>query len=325
MILLTGAAGFIGSNVLQAFNDRGQDDIICVDDLTNGLKCQNLAGKKFHRYYDYRDTDLDVLFKQHEIDEVVHLGANVDTTNANGYEMMRDNYTYSVKLFDRLSACNWSESRMIYASSAAVYGQCVSWKERSTIGPDTACVETPDREYPRSPYAVSKWMFDEFARRWFDDVEAIDNPTVLTGLRFFNVYGPGEQHKGRMRSAIGNMFDAIKNGRRPTLFDGSQWIRRDFVWIGDVVKTVLWAFDSAPFGIFNVGTGVASSFYDVYNAVAAATAYDDHPQYVDFPTDLPNYQYFTRADLTNLRAAGFSKGFTSLEDGVGQYARMFPV
>lgn len=309
-LLLTGAAGFIGSNVLKALNDKGRDDIICVDDLSNGAKCQNLAGKKFYRYYDYRDDV--ALFAQHEITEIVHLGANVDTTCSDGRAIVHDNYTYSVRLLEALNARNFQHRHMVYASSAAVYGDAASKSA------DEFC-EKPECEKPKSPYAVSKWMFDEFVRRWFSDFEFEDNAILPTGLRFFNVYGPGEQHKGRMRSAIGNMINDINEGRRPKLFEGSEWLYRDFVWIDDVVRTVLWALDTRPKGIFNVGTGVARSFMEAYQAVATAMDYDGHPQYVDFPADLPHYQYFTCAKLVELRTAKFLDGFTPLEDGVEQY------
>lgn len=311
MLLLTGAAGFIGSNVLKALNDIGRDDIICVDDLTNGSKCQNLAKKKFFRYYDCQDV-LEV-FLEHDIDTVVHLGANVDTSADNGRSMTQDNYSHAIRLLDFLQDSTSKNRHMIYASSAAVYGN-------SARGSTKPCQEVPEEEEPRSPYAVSKWMFDQYARRWLRAAALNNGLSSLTGLRFFNVYGPGEQHKGRMRSAIGTMLNDIYENRRPTLFDGSEWIYRDFVWIEDAVKTVLWAVANRPRGIFNVGTGVARSFQDAYNLVAAAADYDGHPQYVDFPKDLPYYQYFTQADLTNLRAAGFEDPFTTLEDGVKKYA-----
>jgi ADP-L-glycero-D-manno-heptose 6-epimerase len=308
MILLTGAAGFIGSNVLQALNDQGRDDIICVDDLTNGAKCRNLVGKKFWRYVDRRAVfGLDrALFS-----EIIHLGANVDTTCTDGRAMVRDNYDVSFELYKHFVLDN-PECTFVYASTAGVYG----------LNDKTAAAgfrETPECEDPHSPYAFSKWLFDSYMRIELGALHTMS----ITGLRFFNVYGPGEQHKKRMRSAIGNMINDINEGRRPVLFDGSEWIMRDFVWVGDAVNTVLWALDSRPRGIFNVGSGVARSFLDAYNAVADAAAYDGHPQYVDFPKDLRHYQCFTQADLTNLRAAGFTHKFATLEEGVKQYVAQY--
>lgn len=303
MLLLTGAAGFIGSNVLKALNGLGRDDIICVDDLTNGAKCRNLVGKKFWRYVDHRE----VFALDHKLfHEIVHLGANVDTTCTDGRAMVRDNYDASVALYKRFAGPDCS---FVYASTAGIYGKA-----------DPACFrEEPACEAPQSPYAFSKWLLDGYMRI---ELQSFSSRSI-TGLRFFNVYGPGEQHKGRMRSAIGNIINDINENRRPTLFDGSDWFMRDFVWVNDAVKTVLWALAVKPRGIFNVGTGVARSFEDAYKAVADTTAYDGHPQYVDFPKDLPHYQYFTKADLTNLRAAGFTHEFATLEEGVRQYVNMF--
>lgn len=307
MLLLTGAAGFIGSNVLRALNDLGRDDIICADDLTNGVKCQNLAGKKFWRYVDHRELPY---LNANTFDDVIHLGANVDTTCADGRQMVQDNYNAAIAIYRRFVDDN-PKKTFIYASTAGVYGN-------DGRGSGAEYIEKPEHEKPQSPYAFSKWLLDGYMR-----IELATTGVPIVGLRFFNIYGPGEQHKGRMRSAAGNMLTDIRAGKRPTLFDGSEWICRDFVWIDDAVKTVLWALDKKPRGIFNVGTGVARSFQDVYNAVADATDYDGHPQYVDFPNDLPHYQFYTKANLDNLRAAGFLDEFVPLETGVKQYAGMF--
>lgn len=304
MLLLTGAAGFIGSNVLKALNDLGRDDIICVDDLTNGAKCRNLARKKFWRYVDHREVfELD----QALFNEVVHMGANVDTTCTDGRTMVRDNYDVSIRIYQHF-VLNNPECAFVYASTAGVYGN-------NPQGSAAPFCETAESESPQSPYAFSKWLLDCYMRV---EIGAQHN-TSITGLRFFNVYGPGEQHKGRMRSAVGNMLNDINENRRPRLFEGSEWICRDFVWIDDAVKTVLWALNKKPAGIFNVGSGTARSFQDVYLAVSNVTGYDGYPEHVDFPADLPYYQSFTKADLTKLRAAGFADSFTTLEDGVAKY------
>lgn len=309
MILLTGAAGFIGSNVLKALNDLGRDDIICADDLTNGAKCRNLAGKKFWRYVDHREV---FALDSSLVHEVVHMGANVDTACTDGRKMVQDNYDAAVDIYAHFVA-NKSGRAFIYASTGGVYGN----KPAADGAPFQ---ETPEAESPQSPYAFSKWLLDCYMRIELAAAAATSAGPTITSLRFFNVYGPGEQHKGRMRSAVGNMLNDINENRRPRLFDGSEWFCRDFVWIDDAVNTVLWALDNRPSGIFNVGSGVARSFQDVYAAVVEATGYDGHPEHVNFPNDLPYYQPYTKADLTNLRAAGFADSFTTLENGVKKYA-----
>jgi ADP-L-glycero-D-manno-heptose 6-epimerase len=302
MILLTGAAGFIGSNVLAALNRMGIENILCADDLTNGAKCQNLAGRKFYHYCDYRE-----LLQIVEADNwtaVIHLGANADTTCSNGREIVNDNYNFTMKLFELAST-----PVFIYASSAAVYGK-TNWPHGAK--------ETAVHERPKSPYAVSKWMVDEQMRRFID----MKIGTKLIGLRFFNVYGPGEQHKGRMASFAHHAFSSLKNNTAPKLFTGSENIMRDFVYIDDVVDVVDWArvSDTAPNGIYNVGTGAARSFLSV--ALGAMRIADSRlePQFVPFPEDLrENYQDYTCASLEKLRAAGYQKNFLSLETGLQKY------
>lgn len=308
MILLTGAAGFIGSNILKALNAQGRDDIICVDDLTDGRKMQNLAGRKFFYYCDYRDLDR-VKTQGIKLSAIIHQGANSDTTESNGRGIMLANYTFSVDLLGLAKAANCP---FIYASSAAVYG--------SGKG-DQQFIEAPEYEHPASPYAISKWAFDEYVRARLANAPA----NRVIGLRYFNVYGPGEQYKGRMASAAYHLINNMKQGAPCSLFVGSKDIYRDFVYVDDVVQVVLWALNStAPSGIYNVGTGTAKSFYDLYQYVRQARTTEQpvnlEPMFIPFPEELrAQYQFRTQADITRLREAGCTQLFLSLQSGIAKY------
>lgn len=313
MILLTGAAGFIGSNVLKALNAQGRDDIICVDDLTDGRKMQNLAGRKFFYYCDYRDLDR-VKAQGIKLGAIIHQGANSDTTESNGRGIMLANYTFSV---DLLGLAKAADCPFIYASSAAVYG--------SGKG-DQQFIEEPEHEHPASPYAISKWAFDEYVRARLANAPA----NRVIGLRYFNVYGPGEQYKGKMASGAYHLINNMKQGATCSLFVGSKDIYRDFVYVDDVVQVVLWALGStAPSGIYNVGTGKAESFYDLYQYVRQTRTTEQpvnlEPMFIQFPEELrAQYQFRTQADLTRLRAAGCNQSFLSLQQGIGRYWQLFP-
>lgn len=301
MILLTGAAGFIGSNVLKALNAQGRNDIICVDDLTAGRKMQNLAGRKFYYYCDYRDLGKGKT-RETKLSAIIHQGANSDTTESNGRSIMLANYTFSVDLFDLAQASNCP---LIYASSAAIYGPG-----------KPQCIESPEYEHPATPYAISKWAFDEYVRGRL--VFGVNNRVV--GLRYFNVYGPGEAHKGRMASVAHHLLEQAKNRADFALFEGSKDIFRDFVYIDDVVQVVLWALNAAPSGIYNVGTGQARSFYDVFKCAAQQTQYPGACRWIPFPEELrAQYQFSTQANLERLRAAGYAAAFRSLEEGMTAY------
>lgn len=314
MILLTGAAGFIGSNILKALNAQGREDILCVDDLTDGRKVANLAGTKYEYYCDWRDIGKGKT-REFTLDAVIHQGAISDTTGANGREMMLANYSFSIDLLDLASKFN---APFIYASSAAVYG-------RGTSAPFK---EDKPASNLTSPYAYSKLAFDEYAMKHRrvatgDPVYSYRNHKIV-GLRYFNVYGPGEAHKGKMASVAYQLIQQVKAGQDGTLFDGSKDIFRDFVYIDDVVQVVLWAMEKeAPAGIYNVGTGTARSFYDVHRAVMAAAVIATHrsqPKFIPMPEELrAQYQFYTCADLTQLRAAGYQKDFTDLETGIRKY------
>lgn len=307
MILLTGAAGFVGSNILAALNARGRDDVIAVDDLTEGGKCANLSGRRFA---DYLDSD-ELLAGPDglpRITGILHQGACVDTTARDGRAVMRTNYTLSKQM---LALARRHGCPLVYASSAAVYGDG-----------SAGFREEPACERAVTPYAFSKWAFDQFVRRELAAGRPGDVPIV--GLRYFNVYGPGEAHKGRMASVAWHAFQAVRRGEAPRLFAGSDGFVRDFIAVADVAAVNLFFLDEAAAGrnrsgIYNVGTGVPRSFGDL-GRIVAAVAGSPPPVTIPFPDDLRGqYQAYTCADVTRLRAAGWAQPFATLEDGVAAY------
>jgi len=307
MILLTGAAGFIGSNIVAALNARGRDDVIVVDDLTDGAKCANLAGRSFADYLD-ADELLAGLDGLPRLTGILHQGACVDTTARDGRAVMRVNYTFSKRM---LALARAHGCPLVYASSAAVYGDGSSGFR-----------EEPGCERAVTPYAFSKWAFDQFVRRELAAVRPGDVPVV--GLRYFNVYGPGEGHKGRMASVAWHAFQAARRGEPPRLFAGSDGFVRDFIAVADVAAVNLFFLDEAAAGrnrsgIYNVGTAAPRSFGDL-GRIVAAVAGTPPPLTIPFPDDLRGqYQAYTCADVTRLRAAGWTRPFTSLEDGLAAY------
>jgi ADP-L-glycero-D-manno-heptose 6-epimerase len=322
---VTGAAGFIGSNIIRGLNARGIDHIIAVDDLTEGDKFRNLADLKIA---DYLDKDVFYeLFAQGafgKVEAVFHEGACSDTMESDGKYMMDNNYTLSCGLFN---SCQQAGTRLIYASSAATYG-----------GSDTFR-ETPEFEHPLNVYGYSKLLFDQRMRR-----ECGDNfkkfKRQVVGFRYFNVYGPREQHKGRMASVAFHQFNQFKAEGRVKLFgeyggyaSGGQM--RDFVFIDDVVAVNLWFLDHPnQSGIFNLGTGRAQPFNDVALSVVNALrgAKGEHAldlagaaqagliAYVPFPDALRGkYQCYTQADLNHLNSTGCNHVFADVTSGVTQY------
>jgi len=306
MILLTGGAGFIGSNILAALGGRGRDDVIVVDDLTDGAKCANLSGRSFADYLDAEEL-LEACDRLPALSGIIHQGACVDTTVRDGKAVMRVNYTFSKRLLDlaRRHRCPF-----VYASSAAIYGDGTGGFR-----------EEPVCERARTPYAFSKWAFDQYVRRLGREAGV---PVV--GLRYFNVYGPGEGHKGRMASVAWHCFQAARRGEAPKLFAGSDGFLRDFISVDDVAEVNLFFLDEAVAGrdrsgIYNVGTGLPRSFADMGRIVAEVTG-SGPPVSIPFPDDLRGqYQAYTCADIGRLRAAGWDRSFTTLEDGIGAYWR----
>jgi ADP-L-glycero-D-manno-heptose 6-epimerase len=306
VIVVTGAAGFIGSNLVAGLNLRGTKDIIAVDDLTDGTKFRNLADLEIADYFD-KDEFL-ALAEGDDLPDgitaVFHQGACSTTTEWNGEFMMDINYRYSKAL---LAFAQQRRIPFIYASSASVYG----------MGPKFA--EDVGAEKPLNMYAYSKHLFDQYVRR-------IKAPSAqIAGLRYFNVYGPREQHKGGMASTALHFNNQIEKDGECRLFAGSDGYkdgeqRRDFVFVGDVVAVNLWLQDHPHItGVFNCGTGRSQTFNDVANAVIAWHG-KGKIKYVPFPDNLVGrYQSYTEADLKKLRAAGYDKPFLSVEQGVAKY------
>ena len=307
MILLTGGAGFIGSNTLAALNARGRGDVIVVDDLTDGSKCRNLAGRSFADYLDVAEL-IDAIRADTlpRLSAICHQGGCANSMIADGRAAMRDNYTFSKTM---LQLAGRHRCPLVYASSASVYGD-----GRNGFR------ESPECERPLAPYAFSKWAFDQHVR-WLER-STLGLPTVsVTGLRYFNVYGPGEEHKGPMASVAWQCFAALKRGESPRVFAGSDSITRDFVHVADVAAVNLHFMDAQPPGlrIVNVGSGAARSFLELASC-ASTVADGPAPVTVPFPEHLRGqYQRHTCADLRGLRAAGYAEPMTSLEDGIASY------
>ncbi|GAB7140147.1 ADP-glyceromanno-heptose 6-epimerase [Deferribacterales bacterium RsTz2092] len=299
MILVTGGAGFIGSNIVRGFNKRGVKDILLTDDLTFGCKHRNLNRLEFVDYMDYRELMSNI--SKLNITHIIHQGACSDTTEPDGRFMMDTNYEYSKKL---LAYCSNNSVPFIYASSASVYGDGKAGFR-----------ESPECEYPLNVYAFSKCQFDRYYRLNADKLRS-----QVVGLRYFNVYGPQENHKGKMASVASHLFQQVKANEPMKLFEGSADILRDFIHVDDVVNVNLFFFDHPELsGIFNCGTGRAESFEAIARAVQAKYS-EASLEYMPFPDELQGkYQRFTQADLTNLRAAGYADEFLGVASGVARY------
>lgn len=298
MIIVTGAAGFIGSNIVRGLNRIGVDDILVVDNLENGEKHINLNTLRFRDYVDKRDL-VASLPKFGDTTAIFHQGACSSTTEADGRYMMANNYQFSKDLLHFALERN---SKFLYASSAAVYGDgSAGFKEEASC------------EYPLNVYGYSKLVFDNYVR------QLKGNTSQVLGLRYFNVYGPQEQHKGRMASVARHLFLQLKDGGPMKLFEGSAEIRRDFVHIDDVVSVNLHFFESGGSGIFNCGTGSARAFLDIAETLKALHG-EGEVEFIPFPTDLKGkYQRFTEANIGSLREAGYDNQFLSLEEGLARY------
>ena len=322
MIVITGAAGFVGSNLIKALNDRGETDIIAVDNLTNGDKFRNMVDCQIADYLDKEEflRKLSLGAFDEDISVVLHQGACSNTMEGDGRYMMENNYRYSAELLD---FCQSEEVPFIYASSAAVYGGGSTFRE------------DPQFERPLNVYGYSKFLFDSLVRRRWGD-----NTAQVIGLRYFNVYGPREAHKARMASVAYHFFNQYRAEGRVKLFEGSGGYeageqRRDFVSVDDVVGVNL-HFMANPdsSGIFNVGTGRAQTFNEVavatINALRSPRGEDPLSlqemlakgliEYVAFPAGLrERYQSFTQADLSQLRRIGYKAPFQTVENGVTRY------
>jgi len=316
--IVTGAAGFIGSKLVEGLNRRGISEIIAVDNLAHADKFKNLAGCEIADYIDQAELPARLEALEGSVEAVLHQGACSDTMETDGRYMMENNYAYSRRLLDW---CQDEEVPLVYASSAAVYGRGPDYRE------ERAC------ERPLNIYGYSKFLFDQLVRARLPEATA-----QVVGLRYFNVYGPNETHKGRMASVALHAYQQLHAEGRVKLFVGSDGYRdgeqrRDFIYVDDCVAVNLWFLERRNVsGVFNCGTGRAQTFNRV--AVAAINAVHGTQatlqdlvgkgliEYIPFPPALVGkYQSFTEADLSRLRAAGYPGEFMSVEQGVSAYVK----
>jgi ADP-L-glycero-D-manno-heptose 6-epimerase len=307
VIIITGGCGFIGSNLVKALNASGREDLIVVDEMSDGNKFSNIAEYKIEDYLDIDEFRKLVKNKKKlkNIEIIFHQGACSNTREQDGRYMMDNNYEYSKEV---LQYCLKSNTPLVYASSAAVYGRNDDFIE------DAAC------ESPINVYAYSKLLFDQYVRRVAKNVSS-----QIVGLRYFNVYGPGEAHKASMASVAYQLNNQMLKNSVVKLFVGSGGYsageqKRDFIHIDDVAAINLWFMERPEqSGIFNVGTGVSRSFNDVATSIVNWHQ-KGKLEYVDFPEGLENnYQSFTQANLDRLRGAGCDHAFKTLEDGMKSY------
>jgi ADP-L-glycero-D-manno-heptose 6-epimerase len=318
MIIVTGAAGFIGSNLVAGLNETGRDDIVLVDRLGHDGKWRNIAKRRFLDFVFPEDLE-GRLSSLDRADAVFHMGGISSTTATDADEIVRTNFQLSARLWDW---CARSGTPFIYASSAATYGN------GSAGFDDLESVEHLAKLRPLNLYGWSKHAFDRWALARSAEGHA---PPFWAGLKFFNVFGPNEYHKGDMQSLVAKNFRSIAAGESVTLFkshradfrDGEQL--RDFVYVADCVAVMLWLLEQRPRpGLFNLGTGRARSFADLMHATGRALGKEVAFEFRDMPEAIrPNYQYFTEANMQKLRVAGYARGFHSLEEGVADYVAHF--
>lgn len=314
MIIITGAAGFIGSCLVQYLNELGFDNLILVDEFESTDKYPNLLGKKFPKQI-HRDEFLPWLSTHAAGVEVIfHIGARTDTTEMDESIFERLNVSYSKTIWQ---ICSAHAIPLIYASSAATYGNGDQGYRDDHEG--------LEKLQPLNPYGRSKHEFDIWA------LQQTSAPPFWAGLKFFNVYGPNEYHKGRMASVIFHTLRQIQSSGRMRLFrshrpdyaDGQQ--SRDFIYVKDVVKVCYWLYQNRPAsGLYNLGTGEARSFWDLATLTFQALDLEPNISFIDTPADIRDtYQYFTQADMSKLREAGYADNFYSLEEGIFDYIREY--
>jgi ADP-L-glycero-D-manno-heptose 6-epimerase len=318
MLLVTGGAGFIGSNVVAALNDAGRADVVVSDRLGHDGKWRNLAKRQLADIVP--PAELPSWLKGRRLDAIVHLGAISETTATDGDLVIETNFRLSMRLLDW---CTANATPLIYASSAATYGDGA---QGFCDDPSLTALKTLR---PMNLYGWSKHLFDMAVAERAAQGDKL--PPQWAGLKFFNVFGPNEYHKGGMMSVLARRFDDIRAGRVVQLFkshregiaDGDQ--RRDFVYVDDVVRVMMWLLATPSIsGIFNVGTGKARSFRDLMLSAYAALGTAPNIQYVDMPEAIRgSYQYFTQSNVDRLQRAGYNGGFTALEGAVETYVRDF--
>jgi len=320
-IMVTGAAGFIGSCMVQYLNDNGYNNLILVDEFNNQKKYINWATKKYAQIVERAELFSWLKQYKRKIDIVIHLGARTDTTEFDYAVHQKLNVEYPQHIW---AYCTAHQIPFIYASSAATYGA-------GELGYSDSH-EMPEKLQPLNPYGISKNEFDKWA------LKQNHQPPYWTGLKFFNVYGPNEYHKGRMASVIWHAFNQINSSgfvklfksHRPDFKDGEQL--RDFVYVKDLLKVMYWMmtkmldeiWQPSQNGLYNLGTGQARSFFDLVSATFHGL--DKHPEivFIDTPEDIRDkYQYFTEADMEKLHLAGYRNGFYTLEAGVDDYVRNY--
>lgn len=302
MIIVTGGAGFIGSNIIKALNKIGYNQILVVDNLKNGTKYVNLVDLNITDYMYKEDfiTSIVAGYNFGNIEVIFHEGACSSTNEWDGNYMMNNNYQYSKHL---INYCLKKTIPFLYASSAAIYGRHTG-----------KCIEESQYEKPLNVYGYSKFLFDHYVRTLLPQAKS-----QVCGVRYFNVYGPREDHKGSMASIVLHFNNQIKNNVNLKLFTGSENFKRDFVYVNDVAAVNLWIWQNSISGIFNCGTGHAESFLTVAKAVI--DFYQKGTlEYIPFPTQLKDhYQPFTQADLTKLHSIGYSTPFKTIVEGVVEY------
>jgi ADP-L-glycero-D-manno-heptose 6-epimerase len=318
MLLVTGGAGFIGSNVVAALNDAGRADVVVCDVLGHDGKWRNLAKRQLADIVP--PAQLPDWLNGRRLEAVVHLGAISETTATDGDLVIETNFRLSMRL---LEWCTATATPFIYASSASTYGDGAQGFR------DDASMSALKTLRPMNLYGWSKHLFDLAVAERAAKGDKL--PPQWAGLKFFNVFGPNEYHKGTMMSVLARRFDDIKAGRPVQLFkshrdgiaDGDQ--RRDFIYVDDVVRMMMWLMATPDVsGIFNVGTGKARSFKDMMLSAYAALEAAPNLQYVDMPEQIRgSYQYFTQSDVDRLQRAGYNGGFTALEEAVAIYVKGF--
>jgi ADP-L-glycero-D-manno-heptose 6-epimerase len=315
MFLVTGGAGFIGSNIVASLNEAGRSDVVVSDFLgSEDAKWRNLAKRQVADLVP--PAELAKWLDGRKLDAVIHMGAISDTTATDGDLVMENNFRLSLRLLDW---CTATRTPFIYASSAATYG------DGAQGFVDDWSLPALRQLKPMNLYGWSKHLFDLALVDRYVKKERM--PPRWVGLKFFNVYGPNEYHKGHMASVLAKVFDGAKAGQPVRLFkshregigDGEQ--RRDFIYVDDAIAVLRWLLDTSSVnGIFNVGTGQAESFRDMIGAMFKALKRSPNIEFVDMPDAIRGqYQYFTQSSVENLRRAGYNAGFTPLESAVGQY------